>query len=80
MVIEQGYSIAEAVKSLVVGTSVLYKWKEKFEVQRQGITLEESERDEMKRLRRENKVLSMEKKILKKAIMTNTVALISDLK
>ena len=80
MVSEQGYSVAEAAKSLGVGTSVLYKWKEKFEALRQGITLEKSERDEMNRLRRENKVLSMEKEILKKAIMTNTVALISDLK
>ena len=33
----------------------------------QGITLEESERDELKRLRRENKGLRMEKEILKKA-------------
>jgi len=44
MVSEQGYSVAETAKSLGVGTSVLYKWKEKFEAQRQGITLEESER------------------------------------
>jgi len=67
MVSEQGYSVAEAAKSLGVGTNVVYKWKEKFEALRQGITLEKSERDEMKRLRRENKVLSMEKEILKKA-------------
>ncbi|MEM5528014.1 IS3 family transposase [Gammaproteobacteria bacterium AS21] len=66
MVSEQGYSVAEAAKSLGVGTSLLYKWKEKFEAQRQGITLEESERDELKRLRKENKVLRMEKEIFKK--------------
>jgi len=46
MVNEQGYSVAEAAKSLVVGASVLYKWKEKFEAQSQGITLEGAERDE----------------------------------
>ena len=67
MVVEQGYSVAEAAKALGVGTSLLYKWKEKFEAQRQGLTLEESERDELKRLRKENKELRMEKEILKKA-------------
>ncbi len=67
MVLEQGYSVADAAKSLGVGTSLLYKWKERYEVQRQGITLEESERDELKRLRKENKELRMEKEILKKA-------------
>lgn len=67
MVTEQGYSVAEAAKSLGVGISLLYKWKERFEAQRQGTTLEESERDELKRLRKENKELRMEKEILKKA-------------
>ncbi|WP_432452619.1 IS3 family transposase [Agarivorans sp. QJM3NY_29] len=66
MVLEQGYSVADAAKSLGVGTSLLYKWKERYEVQRQGITLEESERDELKRLRKENKELRMEKEIPKK--------------
>lgn len=61
MVTDQGYSVAQAAKSLGVGTSLLYKWKEKFETQRQGIILEESERDELKRLRKENKKLRMEK-------------------
>ena len=67
MVLEQGYSVADAAKSLGIGTSLLYKWKEKYEAQRQGIALEESERDELKRLRKENKGLRMEKEILKKA-------------
>ena len=67
MVLEQGYSVADAAKSLGVSTSLLYNWKEKHEALKQGITLEESERDELKRLRRENKELRMEKEILKKA-------------
>ncbi|MCL1107918.1 IS3 family transposase [Shewanella algicola] len=66
MVLDQGYSVADAAKSLGVGTSLLYKWKEKYEAQRQGIALEESERDELKRLRKENKELRMEKEIPKK--------------
>ena len=66
MVLEQGYS-ADAAKSLGVSTSLLYNWKEKHQALKQGVTLEESERDELKRLRRENKELRMEKEILKKA-------------
>jgi transposase-like protein len=53
MVLEQGYSVADAAKSLGVSTSLLYNWKEKYQALQQGITLEESERDELKRLRRE---------------------------
>lgn len=65
MVLEQGYSVADAAKSLGVSTSLLYNWKEKHQALQQGIALEESERDELKRLRRENKELRMEKEILK---------------
>jgi len=61
MVLEQGYSVADAAKSLGVSTSLLYNWKEKHEALKQGVTLEESERDELKRLRKENKELRMER-------------------
>lgn len=64
---EQGYSVAEAAKSLGVGTSLLYKWKENIEAQRAGEVLAEDERSELKRLRSEVKTLRMEKEILKKA-------------
>ena len=64
---EQGYSVAEAAKSLGIGTSLLYKWKEKAEVQRDSNAVSEDERSELKRLRAENKTLRMEKEILKKA-------------
>ncbi len=67
MVTEQGYSVSEAAKSLGIGTSLLYKWKDKYDAQQQGISLDESEREELKRLRKENKTLRMEKEILKKA-------------
>ncbi|MGL5026915.1 MAG: IS3 family transposase [Shewanella oncorhynchi] len=66
MVLEQGYSVADAAKSLGVSTSLLYNWKEKHQALKQGVTLEESERDELKRLRKENKGLRMEKEIPKK--------------
>jgi len=67
LVLEQGYTVEGAAKSLGIGTSVLYKWKEKLEAQREGVALVEDEREELKRLRKENKELRMEKEILKKA-------------
>ena len=67
LVLEQGYSVSEAAKSLGIGTSLLYKWKDKIEAQKEGHVLAEDERAELKRLRKENKELRMEKEILKKA-------------
>ncbi|MBN3573020.1 transposase [Vibrio neptunius] len=62
LVREQSYSVAQAAEA--VGVTVLYKWKEKLEVQLEGTELSDDERDELKRLRKE---LRMEKEILKKA-------------
>lgn len=64
---EQGYSVAEAAKSLGIATNMLYKWKEKIEAVEAGEALDEDERSELKRLRKEVKDLRMEKEILKKA-------------
>ena len=66
---DQGYTVSEATKSLGIGTSLLYKWKEKIEGQRDSNAVSEDERAELKRLRAENKSLRMEKEILKKASM-----------
>jgi transposase-like protein len=62
---QQGYSVSEATKSLGIGTSLLYKWKEKVEAQRDSNAIKEDERSELKRLRAENKTLRMEKEIHK---------------
>lgn len=67
LVLEQGYSVPEAAKSLGIGANLLYRWKQQLEDQQQGKTLAEDEREELKRLRKENKLLRMEKDILKKA-------------
>jgi transposase len=67
LVTDQGYSVPKASESLGINPNMLYKWKEKFEAETQEKSLPESERDELKRLRRENKELRMEKEILKKA-------------
>ena len=67
LVVEQGYSVPEAAKSLGVAANLLYRWKQQFEDQQQGLLLNVNEREELKRLRKENKNLRMEKEILKKA-------------
>ena len=67
LITEQGYSVPEAAKSLGIATNMLYKWKEKIEAEQEGKVLQEDEREELKRLRKEVKELRMEKEILKKA-------------
>ena len=67
LVTEQGYSVSKAAESLGINPNMLYKWKDKLEAESQGKILQESERDELRRLRKENKELLMEKEILKKA-------------
>ena len=67
LVIEQGYSVAEAAKSLGIRANQLYDWKAKLEAEQAGETLSTDEREELKRLRKEVKNLRMEKEILKKA-------------
>jgi len=67
LVLDQGYSVPEAAKSLGIGANMLYRWKGLYDQQSEGKVLVEEERDELNRLRRENKSLRMEKEILKKA-------------
>lgn len=67
LVTEQGYSVQKAADSLGIRSSLLYRWKEKQEQELVTERLSEDERSELKRLRKENKHLRMEKEILKKA-------------
>jgi len=67
LVNDQGYSVPEAAKALGINANMLYRWKEKLEAKQSGNQLSESERDELLRLRKENRNLLMEKEILKKA-------------
>ena len=67
LVIDQGYSVGEAAKSLGIAANLLYDWKAKHEKAIEGKGLAEDERAELARLRKENKQLRMEKDILKKA-------------
>ena len=67
LVREQGYSVPEAARTLGIASNMLYRWKEQIEAQLEGKSLSVDEREELKRLRKENKNLRMEKEILKKA-------------
>ena len=67
LVTEQGYKVPEAARSLGIGDNLLRRWKREFEAEASGDRLSTDEREELKRLRKENRLLRMEKDILKKA-------------
>jgi transposase len=67
LVTEQGYSVAEAARSLDVGANLLGRWKRQHEEQTSDEALNLDEREELKQLRKEIRLLRMEKDILKKA-------------
>lgn len=59
--LEEGYSVPEAAKSLGIAANMLYKRKGLHEQQAGGKVLAEEEREKLGRLRKENKDLRMEK-------------------
>ena len=65
LVTEQGYKVSEAARSLDINDNQLRRWKREFEEQASGARLSSDEREELKRLRKENRMLRMEKEILK---------------
>lgn len=68
LVNEQGYSAAEAGKSLGIDPTNVRNWMEKF-ARQEGMapTGEGALKEELRRLRKENARLLMEREILKKA-------------
>lgn len=70
LIADQGYTVAEAARSLGVHATVLRKWKQKLEAESsagKNGSLNGEEREELRRLRAENRRLRMEREILKKA-------------
>jgi len=68
LVTDQGYTLAEAARSLGIHANLLRNWRNKFSQEGQGTeTMSETEQEELKRLREENRRLRMERDILKKA-------------
>ena len=67
LVTEQGYKPSEAARSLGIGDNLIRRWKREFEGEASGAQLNADEREELKRLRKEVRILRMEREILKKA-------------
>jgi transposase len=71
LVTEQGYTLSEAARNLGIDPSVLRRWKIRLETDGTGAFPGKGhmipEKEEMARLRKENKRLRMEREILKKA-------------
>jgi len=70
LITEQGYSFAEAGRNLGVNPNLLSRWKRDIEGDSNGDLSPASAvsvQAELKRLRKENKQLRMEREILKKA-------------
>ena len=66
LVTEQSYTVAKAAASLGISDKTLHTWVMLARNQSDGV-LSDDERAELKRLRKENKELRLEKEILKKA-------------
>jgi transposase len=71
LVTEEGYTASEAARNLGVNPSVFRRWKNQFESDNDqafpGKGRMTPEKEELYRLRKENKRLRMEREILKKA-------------
>ena len=65
LVTDQGYKVSEAARSLGIGEGLVRRWKREFEEEASGARLVTDEREELKRLRKEVRMLRMEKEILK---------------
>ena len=67
---EQGYRVSEAARNLGINSNLLGRWKREFEMSEGDYSDPGSSvnmQAELKRLRKENKRLKMEREILKKA-------------
>lgn len=67
LVTEQGYKVTQAARSLDINPNLITQWRRQFEQESRGELLRQGEREELNRLRRENRELRLEKEILKKA-------------
>jgi transposase len=68
LVTEQGYSNAEAARNLGINDNLLRTWRKKYAAEEHGEpAMSETEVEELRRLREENRRLRLERDILKKA-------------
>ena len=67
LVLEGGLTVPKAASDLGIGVSTLERWIAKYRKRTKLEALNENEREELKRLRKENRRLRQEQEILKKA-------------
>jgi len=67
LVNEQGYTVKEAAEAVGIQEQLIYKWQKALDATASDDALNESERQELVKLRKENKRLKTEHEILKKA-------------
>jgi transposase len=68
LVTDQGYKVSAAARSLDIGDNLVRRWRREFGEEAWGTGgLNADEREELNRLRKEIRLLRMEKEILKKA-------------
>ena len=67
LVTEQGHKVTDAARRLGINPNLIHRWKQELEQETTGARLTTDEREELTRLRRENRQLLMETDILKKA-------------
>jgi transposase len=67
LVTEQGHKVTDAARRVGINPNLIHRWKLEFEQETKGTRLTADEREELTRLRRENRQLLMETDILKKA-------------
>lgn len=67
LVTQQGYTVSQAAEVVNINPTQVRRWKRELEQVANGTRLDEGERAELARLRREIHQLKMEKEILKKA-------------
>ena len=66
LITEQGYKVSEAARNLDINVSMLSRWQRELGPESDG-SINDDEKAELQRLRKENKTLRMEREILKKA-------------
>jgi len=71
LVTEQGYKPSETARSLGIGNNQIRRWKREFEEKASGVRLNADEREELKQLRKEVRILRMEKEILREPVRTS---------
>ena len=67
LVLDEGMTRAQVARDLGVHESLIGRWVQRAEKTRSPEALEASEREELRRLRKENRILRKERAILKKA-------------